>query len=142
MSKCGHSICPDTNCVVRSPFSRKGLEYCRGVKQCFETHCAGLLSLGPSGAVLKDSCMGHCHDPKAKNYPGKYLTQTEYLCANFDPVTLADYGGVNICAVPEELTKVGQLKTEEDAANVQSKKSIAFIGLIILALLFMLFWKK
>ncbi len=142
MAKCGHDICPDDNCGWKHLFNKKRRNNCRRVQRCFEESCSSLKALGPSGFLLYDVCLGHCHraenDPK---YPPAYPSVDEYLCNNFDPVTLVDYFGVNVCGVPESQTKVGQVNAAASQSSTANRQILLFIGLLILILLIVL-WSK
>ena len=143
MAKCGHDICPDDSCGWKHPFNKGRRENCRRVQRCFEESCSSLKALGPSGFVLYDVCIGHCHrsetDPK---YPSKYPTPDQYICANFDPVALVDYFGVNVCGIAEDKTKAGQVKEAATKSNVQTRNVLIFIGAVILILLIVVWNNK
>lgn len=143
MAKCGHDICPDDNCGWKHLLNKKRRENCRRVQRCFEESCSSLKALGPSGFALYDVCLGHCHrsssDPK---WPSRYPTPDEYLCANFDAVTLVDYFGVAICAIPDgKETANDKVKKASEASNSQTRNALIFIGAIIL-LLIVIVWNN
>ncbi|MEZ4941842.1 MAG: hypothetical protein R3D58_13260 [Saprospiraceae bacterium] len=144
MAKCGHDICPDDSCGWKHPFNKSRRNNCRRVQACFEETCSSLKVLGGSGFVLYDACLGHCHrkpnDPKA---PGRYPTPEQYLCANFDPVTLVDYFSVDICDLPDgKQTQQQKRQQEEDESRAQTRNALIFIGLIVLILLVFVWNKK
>ena len=143
MAKCGHTICPDEDCGWTYLFSGERRDNCRRVQHCFEDSCSSLKALGPSGFLLYDACLGHCHrqenNPK---YPSAYASTNEYLCNNFDPVMLVDYFGANVCGVPGEETKVGQVQQATEASNAQTRWVLFFIAIVILILLSALLWKN
>ena len=143
MAKCGHDICPDDNCGWKYPFNKNRREDCRRIQRCFEDSCSSLKALGPSGFLLYDACLGHCHrDEYDPQYPPKYPSVNDYLCANFDPVALVDYFGVNVCGVPADQTQVGQVQQAAAQSAAQTRRVLLFIALIILILLAVLLWKK
>lgn len=136
MAKCGHDICPDDSCGWKHPFNKDRRENCRRVQQCFEDSCSGLKALGPSGIVLYDACLGHCHRKATNpNYPGAYDSVNAYLCNNFDPVTLVDYFGVNVCGVPEDQTGLGKKQQAADESNSQTRAALIVIAILIVVLL-------
>ena len=136
MAKCGHDICPDDDCGWKHPFSSERRNNCRRVQQCFEDKCSSLKSLGASGIILYDACLGHCHrDAKNPQFPGAYDSVNEYLCNNFDPVVLVDYFGVNVCGIPDDQTVTGKKNQYTEDANTQTRNALVLIGIIILVLL-------
>ena len=143
MAKCGHTICPDEDCGWTYLFSGERRDNCRRVQHCFEDSSSSLKALGPSGFLLYDACLGHCHrqenNPK---YPSAYASTNEYLCNNFDPVMLVDYFGANVCGVPGEETKVGQVQQATETSNAQTRWVLFFIAIVILILLSALLWKN
>lgn len=136
MAKCGHDICPDDNCGLLYLLNGGRRYRCRRIQQCFEDRCSSLKTLGPSGFALYDACLGHCHrvenDP---TYPENYASINQYLCANFDPVTLVDYFGVNVCGVPEEQTQVYQQQQAEVKNSATTRKYLGVIAGVIVVLL-------
>ena len=143
MAKCGHTICPDDDCGWVYLFNGGGRANCRRVQRCFEESCSSLKALGPSGFLLFDACLGHCHrqenDPK---YPSAYASTNEYLCNNFDPVTLVDYFGTNECGVDPEQTKLGQIEEATARYDARTRMVLIFIAVVILILLAVLLWKN
>lgn len=135
MAKCGHDVCPDDNCNLKHLFNQSKLIRCRKIQGCIETSCSSL-KIYEGGFALYDACIGHCHrewnDPKN---PNNYDTMSEYACANFDPVVLADNFGANICNVPIEQTKVGEVQTQQNKLNTQQQKQLTAVFVIVLALL-------
>lgn len=143
MAKCGHDICPDDNCGWKFLFNKGRRNDCRRIQRCFEDSCSSLKTLGPSGFLLYDACLGHCHRTEADpTYPPAYPSTEEYLCNNFDPVALVDYFGANVCGVPAAQTQSGQVREASAAANAQTRQALLFIALVILILLSVLLWKK
>ena len=143
MAKCGHTICPDEDCGWTYLFNSERRDNCRRVQRCFEGSCSSLKAFGPSGFLLYDACLGHCHrtqtDPK---YPSAYTSTDEYLCNNFDPVTLVDYFGANVCGVAQDQTKVGQVQEATAQSNAKTRRVLVFIAIVILILLTVLLWKN
>ena len=143
MAKCGHDVCPDDNCGWKHALSRTRRNNCRRVQRCFEEYCSSLKAFGPSGFLLYDVCLGHCHraedNPK---YPAAYPTTDAYLCDNFDPVALVDYFGVNVCGVPGDQTNVGQIQTAAAQSGARTRQVLLFIAGVILVLLAVLLWKN
>ena len=140
---CGHTICPDEDCGWSYLFSSERRDNCRRVQRCFEESCSSLKVLGPSGFLLYDACLGHCHRDKTNpKSPSVYASTNEYLCNNFDPVTLVDYFGANVCGVPDDQTKVGQIQEAMEQAGVQRRRVLLFIAVVILILLIALLWEN
>ena len=55
---------------------------------------------------------------------------------------LVDYFGANVCGVPGEETKVGQVQQATEASNAQTRRVLFFIAIVILILLSALLWKN
>ena len=140
MAKCGHDVCPDDNCGLLYPLNGGRRARCRRIQGCIEADCSSLKAAGPNGFALYDACIGHCHkietDP---TYPPNYASVNDYLCANFDAVSLVEYFGINPCAVPIDQTSVGQVNAKEEDANKQTQNSLLVIAAIVLLLILFLF---
>lgn len=135
MPKCGHPICPDTNCGWKHPFNDVKRSRCNRAQKCISTYCSGL-KLFTGGAALYDICVGHCQgDEKGGTYPPNYKGTTDYACANFDNATLVDNFGANICGVDYKETKVGQLEEAANKDNSNQQKMVGAILVVVLALL-------
>lgn len=142
MAKCGHPICPDTNCALKHPFNRGRRNTCKAVQRCVSERCSTLKALGPSGFTLYDVCIGHCNgSPTSATYPTKYQTPDAYLCANFNAVDLVDYFGINPCQINEADTKVGQLKAASASDNNQTQIALLFMGAFA-AILLIIFYNR
>lgn len=135
MAKCGHDICPDDNCGWKYPFNKTRRNRCRSIQQCIESSCNGLKAF-QNGFALYDACIGHCHrDRSDPTNPDRYPSVESYACNNFDPVVLADNFGANICNVPIEQTKVGEVQAQQNQLNTQQQKQLAAVFVVVLALL-------
>lgn len=142
MAKCGHDVCPDTNCGLKHPFNGGRRARCRRIQGCVESYCSELKALGPNGFTLYDACIGHCHDDGAAKYPPKYQHVDDYLCANFDPISLVEYFGVNPCEVAEGETKIGKINAAEDNSNRQMLIGLAAVAVVVGVLLLILYRKN